>query len=262
MSSSTFLLGSAMLVIWCSLDLKSKEGVDEDVVNDWWTNEHLPERLSIPGFLRARRFYTKDPDSDTSQYLVCYEVESLDTLISPAYMSALNNPTAATAKFMPAMATINRCACRVLHSAVRADFTKQSSGLGGTIAHIAFTPPSDLQQRESIRSLIVNYDAPYMFNNAAILAAHLLELDDTATQSGSSSKSYDAASFQGQSEVSSAKGDTKPGLWIILAEFAEPLQAPFAKGPAVTRQTVLQLQANGAKDIAWRIYGMICAVAA
>jgi len=110
--------------------------------------------------------------------------------------------------------------------------------------------------------LIVDDAAPYMFKNAATLAVHLLELDDAATQSGSSSESYGAAQFQSQSKISSTESGTEAGRWIILAEFAEPLQASFGKGPAVTRQAVLQLEENGAKDIAWRIYGMICTVTA
>lgn len=255
MSSCTLLLGSAMLVNWGGFEPR---GVDELSLNDWWTNEHLPERLNIPGFLRTRRYYTTDPDTNISQYLVCYEVESLDTLTSPIYMSALNNPTAGTAKCMPTMATMNRYACRVLHSAVRGDFSAQNSGFGGTIAHIVFTPP---EQKENIRNSIL--DSKHIFGNAATFAVHLLELDTSATQAGSKSKSYESVRFQNRSTTESiTESASATSRWIILVEFTEPLHAPFAQGPAVTKEIVQKLQAEGAQDIAWRVYGMLCFVTA
>ena len=240
-----------MLVNWSGFRCKD---VDEQALNDWWTNEHIPERLSVPGFLRTRRYYTADPDNDMSQYMVCYEVESLDTLTSPAYMSALNSPTAGTTKFLQARVTMNRYACRVLHSAVRGDFAGQKNGLGGTIAHIAFTPP---EQKESIGNSILNPEV--IFGNAATFAVHLLELDTAATQTGSWSKSYDGVPLQDRARTESMNATSR---WIILVEFTEPLHAPFAQGPVVTKEIVQKLQDEGAQDIASRIYGMVCVMAA
>ena len=87
MPDPTFLHGKGMLVIWGGLSSEAKKSVDEGELNDWWTNEHLPERLSVPGFLRARRYFTFEADSNTSQYLVCYETASLDVLKSEAYLA-------------------------------------------------------------------------------------------------------------------------------------------------------------------------------
>ena len=68
------LLGSAALLL--SFD------VEADAVDDhdrWHTQEHLPERLSIPGFLRGTRSVAGE---ESPRYMVVYEVESLAT--SPA----------------------------------------------------------------------------------------------------------------------------------------------------------------------------------
>ena len=53
--------------------------------DDWHTHEHLPERLSIPGFLRGTRWVALQGQP---RYLVLYEVERLDTLDPPSRISS------------------------------------------------------------------------------------------------------------------------------------------------------------------------------
>jgi len=51
----------------------------EDEFNDWYTNVHLPELLSVPGFVRARRFKVSgDPKPGRHGYLAIYEIEADD----------------------------------------------------------------------------------------------------------------------------------------------------------------------------------------
>jgi hypothetical protein len=97
------LLGNGLLLIFGAVD---GEQYNEQELNDWygqlqqhkpiltisrWTNEHLPERLSVSGFRRARRYYAQDVDQKTlSKYLVLYEVDSVQILTSSEYMAKLN----------------------------------------------------------------------------------------------------------------------------------------------------------------------------
>lgn len=78
--------------------------------DDWHTHEHLPERLSIPGFLRGTRWVALQ---GSPQYCVLYEVERLETLVSPAYLERLNHPTPWTTKMMPHYRGMTRGLCRV-----------------------------------------------------------------------------------------------------------------------------------------------------
>ena len=250
-NSSKCLRGSAMLIIWGGVDDAS---VDEESLNDWWTNEHLPERLAIPGFLRTRRFYAADEKMGSSQYLVWYEVASLDTLTSPAYMAALNDPTPRTKKFMPLLASMNRSACRVVLSAARPEFDKCSGGgLGVTMAHIVFQPPSSADARKRLQDWIGEKGWPGLVQHPSSLALHLIEHDDVASCSGSSTKSYDEVRFQ------SARSAVE-GRWIVLIEFAEPLGAPFSKHRLLTASFLSQLEALEASDVQARFYGLICAM--
>ncbi len=79
----------------------------------WHTQEHLPERLSIPGFLRGTRWVAQDAQP---RYFVMYEVESLDTLTSAAYLERLNKPTPWTTKMMAHYRGMGRGFCTASQS--------------------------------------------------------------------------------------------------------------------------------------------------
>ncbi|HEY0248148.1 MAG TPA: DUF4286 family protein [Gryllotalpicola sp.] len=55
----------------------------EDEFNRWYLEEHLPERLGLPGFRSARRF--KLHEGDMATYLAIYELDSVDTVHTPEY---------------------------------------------------------------------------------------------------------------------------------------------------------------------------------
>ncbi len=55
----------------------------EDEFNAWYDDEHIPERLSVPGFVTGLRFVCIDGHP---KYLAMYDLESFEVLSSPAYM--------------------------------------------------------------------------------------------------------------------------------------------------------------------------------
>ncbi len=58
----------------------------EDDFNRWYEQEHIPERLAIPGFLRACRYKAI---VGGPKYLAVYEVTSPDVFNSPEYLHFL-----------------------------------------------------------------------------------------------------------------------------------------------------------------------------
>ncbi len=54
----------------------------EAAFNRWYEEEHVPERMSIPGFVSARRYRAIEGEP---KYLALYELESLDVLESETY---------------------------------------------------------------------------------------------------------------------------------------------------------------------------------
>jgi hypothetical protein len=102
------LLGAAALLL--SFDVADGAIGEHD---HWHTHEHLPERLSIPGFLRGTRWTAVRGEP---RYMVLYEVESLDTLSSAAYLERLNSPTPWTSKIMSHYRGMRRGLCSVVAS--------------------------------------------------------------------------------------------------------------------------------------------------
>ncbi len=116
------MLGSAAMLL--SFDI-APEAIDEH--DRWHTHEHLPERLSIPGFLRGTRWVAT---SGSPRYMVLYEVRDLQVLTSEAYLARLNNPTPWTQRMMPFYRGMRRGLCSVLGSF--------GQGQGGSAALIRF----------------------------------------------------------------------------------------------------------------------------
>ncbi len=87
------LLGNAAMMLW--YDIVPEQIAEHD---DWHTREHFPERVAIPGFMRAQRWVAESPGP---RYFVVYEVVDVDVLSSAAYLDRLNHPTAWTTRLMP-----------------------------------------------------------------------------------------------------------------------------------------------------------------
>lgn len=67
--------------------------INEDYVlkyQQWHNCEHVPERVSIEGFIEGRRYRSLD---NRPHFLMFYDTESPSVLASDAYMAALNKPT-------------------------------------------------------------------------------------------------------------------------------------------------------------------------
>jgi hypothetical protein len=128
----------------------------------WHTHEHLPERLSIPGFLRGTRWIAARGEP---RYMVVYEVENLETLSSAAYLDRLNNPTPWTQKMMPHYRGMSRGLCAVLGSF--------GVGQGGAAALIRFSP--DPARRESLYRWLLDDALPAAAQMPGLGRADLLQ---------------------------------------------------------------------------------------
>ena len=100
------MLGKAAIAMWWDVaaDVRAEW-------EDWHTNEHFPERLAIPGFLRGSRWVSGE------HYFVLYEAESLDVISSGTYLARLNDPTPWSRKMMPHHRNMVRSLCNVKASA-------------------------------------------------------------------------------------------------------------------------------------------------
>jgi hypothetical protein len=146
------LLGSAAMLLSFDIEAGAIEEHDR-----WHTHEHLPERLSIPGFLRGTRWIAT---GGGPRYMVLYEVESLDTLSSEPYLTRLNNPTPWTQKMMPHYRGMTRGLCNVAGSF--------GFGQGGSAALIRFNA------EENVDRLLLDEALPAIPTTPGLGSAHLL----------------------------------------------------------------------------------------
>lgn len=93
------------MVMW--YDVAPTAIADHD---EWHRHEHMPERLSVPGFLRGSRWVTA---GQGPRYFVMYEVADIATLSSSAYLTRLNNPTPWTTRVMQTFRGMTRGFCAV-----------------------------------------------------------------------------------------------------------------------------------------------------
>jgi hypothetical protein len=75
----------------------------------WYMEEHLPERVGLPGFRFGRRYERIEAERE---YFTFYEALHPDVLASPAYLERLANPMARTRAVMPHFANMSRTVCR------------------------------------------------------------------------------------------------------------------------------------------------------
>jgi hypothetical protein len=60
---------------------------DEEEFNAWYDTEHLAERLSIPGFVSARRWVDRAAAPGQGKYLATYELTHPGVLETPEYLA-------------------------------------------------------------------------------------------------------------------------------------------------------------------------------
>ena len=78
----------------------------------WYMREHFPERLSLPGFRRGRRYVAIRPGPE---YFTYYETDTPEALATADYLDRVEDPTPMTHQIMSSVfLNMNRTVCRVV----------------------------------------------------------------------------------------------------------------------------------------------------
>ncbi len=85
--------GTGLLMVWADVPADKEKDF-----NRWYNEEHLAERLAIPGFLAGARY---EAVKGGPKHLAVYELESPAVLESPAYKRVQANPTEGTKRWGP-----------------------------------------------------------------------------------------------------------------------------------------------------------------
>ena len=184
----------------------------EEEFNRWYQQQHIPERLAVPGFYTARRYHAVDGQP---AYMAVYECESIDVLKSKAYLERLANPTDWTRKIMPGFRNMLRSACRETWSV--------GAGVGGGALVVQCKPSQG--REDAARRFVKDTLAPGLMQSACLVRMALWEADAEVTG--------------GPSPEAILRGGADKGAdWVLflesyeLAKTALVLQAQLAGGAA------------------------------
>jgi hypothetical protein len=134
----------------------------------WHGEEHMPERVGIPGFLRGRRYVAVDADLE---FFNLYEALSPQVLTGSDYQSRLNAPTPWTRETVRHFRRVARSICRVAASFGR--------GHGGLAATWRYDVPED--EAESHLARLRDEVLPGIARRPDVAGAHLLVADADAS---------------------------------------------------------------------------------
>ena len=189
-----------VLGIWNDLDPK----IEIDY-HEWYWQEHLLERLAVPGFLTARRY---EVVGRGPKYFSVYLTTSVEVLKSPAYLQRIHNPTEWTRRCMACFRNMNRTACRQTIDLGR--------GIGG--AAVTMEIETAAGQEDSLRRKISDSLFPELLKSpgaTGLLRCQLWEGDPGITD-------------QKTAEQALRGGEDKMVNWVVVIEASSPAQAEKA----------------------------------
>jgi hypothetical protein len=155
------LLGESALAMWWDMAADMRAEFEH-----WHSHEHFPERLALPGFLRASRWSAADGGEG---FFILYELQEHAALSSPEYLASLNAPTPWSTRLMPHHRNMVRSQTRVLHS--------HGAGVARHALTLRLSPRDGEAQRlqAALRALVEELPL-----RAGLAGAHLLRTDTPA----------------------------------------------------------------------------------
>jgi hypothetical protein len=151
------LLGSGALVLW--LDVAAELDRETD---GWYIDEHMPERIDIGGYLRARRFVAIE---GAPAYLTLFEAETPAALASEGYLRLVGRISAQSQRIRAGFSNV-----------VRDTFTVRQSlgrGIGTVVASLRLTPRDPAHAATAAEAL--DAQIPWMLRQHGVVGVHWLQ---------------------------------------------------------------------------------------
>lgn len=155
--------GQGVVAIWNDITEEGRANFYE-----WHNREHMPERLSVPGFLRGRRYIAID---GAPQYFTLYEVRDAGVLSSDAYLTRLNSPTDWTTRSVKEFRNTARSLC-----CLDATLGAASGGYLGTLRF-----DCDAQRDAALLERLIGRLLPAVIAAPAMVSAHVGRADVAAS---------------------------------------------------------------------------------
>ncbi|MHB2168559.1 hypothetical protein [Alsobacter sp. R-9] len=134
----------------------------------WHGEEHMPERVGIPGFVRGRRYVALEASLG---FFNLYETASADVVAGPEYRARLDSPTPRTLSAVRHFRNVARSLCRVT--------ARTGTAQGGVVATLRYEVPEH-SEIEHVR-MVTGQTLPRLAAAPGVANVMLLEADRQAS---------------------------------------------------------------------------------
>lgn len=212
------------LAVWTEV---SDEHLDE--YRRWLTQEHMQQRVALPGFFGVRLFASV---TDERAHFILYSTENSAAFLGDAYLAILNDPTPWTRQMMPRLKGFDRGAGSLRMK------VQDGTGAWLLVARLRMRPQA---QEGAIRSAFASITAV-----SGVVTASLYDVDRGSTDAPTTEKTMRTAgegAFEAllliEATSEKALAGVRQGLGELgrllgvprLEEEAQPFRALFALHP-------------------------------
>jgi hypothetical protein len=149
-----------LLAVWMNVTPGAQADFDA-----WYTCEHIPERVGVPGFLNGNRY---EALRGTPRFLAVYDTASPAVLTSAPYLARLDDPTPWTRRVMPNFRDTVRAVARTVAEAGR--------GTGGTLRTYRIEPAEG--RRTALREALAGPVLDALAREPGVLRVRFCEAED------------------------------------------------------------------------------------
>jgi hypothetical protein len=151
------LMGEGALMLW--LDVSPDMAREAD---GWYIDEHMPERIDVGGYLRARRFEALD---GAPAYLTLFEAQTPAALASEGYLRLVGRISEQSRRIRASFSNVVRNTFAVRQSRGR--------GIGTIIASLRLMPGSAARAQAAVAAL--DAQVPQLLRRHGVVGVHWLE---------------------------------------------------------------------------------------
>jgi hypothetical protein len=149
------LMGSGALMLW--LDVAPELDRETD---GWYIDEHMPERIDIGGYLRARRFNAME---GTPAYLTLFEAKTPAALASEGYLHLVGRISKQSQRIRAGFSNVVRNTFEVRQSVGR--------GIGTIVASLRLAA----SERADLAANALDLQVPQLLRRHGVVGVHWLQ---------------------------------------------------------------------------------------
>jgi len=221
------LLGSGALVLW--LDVAPELDRETDA---WYVDEHMPERIDVGGYLRARRYRAIE---GAPAYLTLFEAHTPAALASEGYLRLVGRISEQSRRIRAGFSNVVRNAFTVRQSRGR--------GIGAILASLRLAARDGADAAAAAAAL--DAQVPGLLRRPGLVGVHWLQAAPAVRQQ------MDAVRAVGQSDAAAD--------YALLIEATDPRDVHELRRDVISAAALERL---GFAEQSFAIYGLLYEVSA